>query len=139
MNAFIFGEDQKKGLQALKQHAEHNPFSKDALIARQALGVAPGDIKEFVVEIPVGLRVVYTIEAALEEGTLRQVGMMRHMTVSLDKGKKVPPPQVCQVIMEELGFKSSLGSSSCIIESHPLKNNVIAIAEIIEKEPESKV
>jgi hypothetical protein len=84
----------------------------------------PGDNKNFVVEIPVGYRVVYTIED-------QPAGKVRHLSVSVDKAGKVPSITAVQEIMRMIGFKGELNECKVDFERFSENQDAINVLEVI--------
>lgn len=121
MQALLWDEKVKGDLQRLKEYAERHHFSIDELLDRMNGSTAPGDMPEFCCIIPVGLKVVYTIEPA----TTGQ--LIRHLSVSYrDKTPSVP---IVELIMTELGFKSKLTDPGCNVAR---EGEAINVAELYE-------
>ena len=123
MRALIIGPEEQEMLQTLKSYAEAHAFSMDDLLDRCNGAPAPGDIPSFRCEIPVGYRVVFTIEATSNNKTCRIV------SISVPTPGKFPSKESCQMIMDHLGFQHEMGSEY----SHVAFENdrAIVIAEII--------
>ena len=98
-------EKEKETLKNLREHAEKNEFSLDDLMNIMNRTQPPaGDRKGFSCIIPVGVRIVHSIET-------HPGGKMRHMSVSLESGK-LPMPELVNMILPELGFKNDM-SGEC--------------------------
>lgn len=101
MRPLIIGQDEKVALQKLAKFAEEHPLIVDGSIP----GVPVGDNPDFVVKLPFGYRVVFSIED-------QPGGMVRHLSMSVDTPWKVPNPLAVEMVMQEIGFESPL--SDCI-------------------------
>ena len=108
MQALIWDDSIKRGLQNLREYVERHPLTMDDLLDAINGGPAPGDRDEFICTIPVGVRVVYTIEP-LHTGQL-----IRHLSVSVMG--KLPSITIVTTIMEELGFKNTLYGPGCQVK-----------------------
>ena len=100
MTALVLGPDQVEALAALRAHAEtpENRYRLSDLVC-VIKGAIPtvGDDPSMVVRIPVGFRVVYSVEQ-------HPSGWIRHMSVSLDGGSKVPGLHAVARSAKQLGF-----------------------------------
>lgn len=106
MKLIIFGDNEKKDLEAVKLHAEENHFSFDDLLdIHNGHSLPAGDLPGFSCIIPPGIRVVYSLE-------VQQKGLTRHVSISKEN-KHDPHPEVCSFLMKELGFKTKL--SECLV------------------------
>jgi hypothetical protein len=100
MRALIIDQSVTKEVEKLVDYAEKHPFTFDNMLdIKNGEEPPPGDRPEFVIEIPVGYRVVFTIEL--------QKYKVRHLSVSVS-GDGLPNPMAVLGIMELFGFKNSL-------------------------------
>lgn len=130
MQPFVIGEEQKQELALLKQSAEANQFSAEAMRKRIKGTWEPGNEILYTCYIPVDYKVVFTIEAGLQASNLENTGRMyRHLSVSIGDETKTPHPYVCQEIMDLLGFVNTLQSGKCLVGSE--RKGVINIIEFI--------
>jgi hypothetical protein len=104
MRALIIGETEQAELQRIKQYAEAHPYDLEAMVDRgRGKRVAPGELSVYRCLIPVGFKVVFSVEDHPQRSgkTIR----MRHLSVSVSAFNKLPSPEAVQLIMDELGFK----------------------------------
>lgn len=125
MRPLVIGPEEKEKLQALKDNAEQNILSFDDLLdIKNKREPLVGDRPGFSCEIPVGFRVVFSLENhPMKDGSGFKT--IRHMSMSVDAEGKLPNPIACKMIMEELGYKSEL--IDCIISIE--RNHAINILE----------
>ncbi len=121
----IIGPEERDKLQRLKEFAETNPLSMQDLQATIA-GTKPpvGDDVRFVVYVPNGYRVVYSIEE-------QKPGKYRHCSISVSEKGKFPNPIAFNELIKLLGFKYQLLESN-LSENMPyihLEPNAINILE----------
>jgi hypothetical protein len=122
MQALLLDDNMKKELQRLRQYAEQHPATMDQLLAiKNGFERAPGDRPEFCCVIPVGVKVVYTVEPA-DTGQ-----MIRHLSVSVRN--KTPSVPIVEMIMVELGFKHKLTDDDCLVKMEGVAVNVAELYE----------
>lgn len=98
--ALILGDEQRDLIQALKAHAEKNPIKWDRMLRMLKQEEGPiGDDPDFRIELPIGVRIVYSIET-------QPSGLARHISISLRGKKKPPSVSLVEVIAKEFGFKN---------------------------------
>lgn len=118
MSVLVIGTEEKETLKNLREHAEKNEFSLDDLLDIMNKAEPPaGDRKGFSCIIPVGVRIVHTIEN-------HPGGKMRHMSVSL-QNSKLPMPELVNMILPELGFKTDMSECHVSIEETEKAINVM--------------
>lgn len=103
MRVLVIGENEQAELQRIRQYAEANPYDLEAMVDRgRGKRMTPGELSVYRCYIPVGFKVVFTIEDHPQHTgkTLR----MRHLSVSVTGFNKLPSPEAVQMIMDELGF-----------------------------------
>jgi hypothetical protein len=109
MSIFILRDQERELLRRLRPHAEANPFSIDDMLDRQKGDLPlPGQQEEFRCLIPENYTVIFTLEPNLKGG------LIRRLSVATVPGR-MPRPETCMIIMEELGFKHALGSADCVV------------------------
>ena len=117
MRPLVIGENEKEALSKLKQNAESNIFSFDDLLdMKNEVTEIVGDRPDFFCYIPVGYRVVYSIE----EHPLKEGGgflKIRHASISVDKPKSLPSPEACELIIKELGYENGMENCQLSIEN----------------------
>lgn len=84
---------------------------------------APGHTPEFVVEIPVGFRCVFTIEQ-------QPPGWMRHISISVMAKERAPNLVAVETLLPYFGYKKKL--KECTV--YPMHENVtsINVLELLE-------
>lgn len=120
---FIINEQIIESLNSLKKYAEEHPFTiqdLENIINNKFL--VPGDRNEFRRYIPLGYKVVLTIEK-------QESGLVRHLSMSVNTKGKLPSKYVVQEVMKILGFKSKL--SNCMISLE--EAGCVNILELIEE------
>lgn len=123
-NALVITDEIREELRRLQQFAASNIISRDQL-AKIAAGEAPppGDQEGHIAYVPVGLRVVYSMEYQDEP-----LGLCHHLSVSLDQGaypEKYPHPLMVQAIMNEIGFTGDLRHCVAYLEVVNYSANII--------------
>lgn len=103
MRALVIDENVREQIQQVKDYAEANPFSMDDLLdTKNGELAAAGDLDgKHVLEIPVGYRVVFSMEQ-------QPAGLCRHMSVSVDFPGKLPSVPSVIMLMKEFGFDHPL-------------------------------
>jgi hypothetical protein len=115
-------------LEELAEFAEANPLYLDDLLdmINGSIPVA-GDTKGYYIIDPFGTKIVYTIEIVPEY-------KLRHLSISMNDGLKIPPPAFAELIMTYLGFKYELGDPECIVDFEERQNNPsVRILNVAEK------
>lgn len=108
MRALLIDDVVKSNLRRLVEHAEKNVFTIDDLLnIKNGAEPPPGDREGFSCNIPIGFRVVFSIER-------QPIGMVRHLSVSVDSEKSLPHPHAVIEIMRELGFENLL--EDCVLD-----------------------
>lgn len=77
-----------------------------------------GHIKEYCLEIPMGYRVVYSIDQ-------QKKGLMRHLSMSVDNPGKLPSVAVVEQVCKLIGFKSEL--QDCYLDFEDCGGGHVAI------------
>ena len=105
--------------------AEANPLCIDDILDMKN-GDIPiaGDTEGYYLIDRFGTKIVYTIDV-MPECTLR------HLSISIDNGKRMPHPAIVQEIITLFGFNSKL--EDCIIEIETRENNTVGILNVAEK------
>lgn len=102
MTPFFINSECREKIQTLRKHAENNNISGHNVIETLKGNKPPiGDDPSFVVYLPSGYRVVYSIEQ-------QPVGTFSHLSVSNSKSSKLPSISVVETIMSEFGMGESL-------------------------------
>jgi hypothetical protein len=124
---FIIDPPLVERIKEMVAFAESNPLYLDDVLD-MINGIKPlaGDTKGHYIIDRFGTKIVYTIEIFPDY-------KLRHFSISMDNGKKMPHPVIVQEIMDLLGFKAKL--SKCIIEIEKRDNDpkvgILNIAELI--------
>lgn len=97
--ALVIGEQQRAEIAHLMQFAERRkvPLSKMKLIADGKLDPI-GDDPDFRLFLPMGFRVVFSIEE-------HPGGTMKHLSISVRKKGRWPSPEAVDMIAKEFGIK----------------------------------
>jgi hypothetical protein len=134
MRPLLIDDATRTKLEQVKAHAAANPFSiddmRELMTGRQ---VPAGDREGFSFEIPVGFRVVYTVED-------HPSGRFKHISISVDDPKVAPSPEAVKYIMKEMGFEFSLEQCKVYIEEPIPAVNVLEpydVAAFMEEEQNS--
>ncbi len=119
----MIGAAEKEAIAKLREHAETNPLTPETL-ERLSRGFNPADpstrpapqLEQFIplnfnVEIPWGFKVTFTMEQ-------QPVGLVRHISVSVDAPNRVPHPAAMQMLLEEFGFENPLGVEQQVYPEH---------------------
>lgn len=128
MAVLVINEDVRAGLERLAEYANNNRYSFDELldIKNKALD-APGLDPKFSCMVPIGYKVVFTVE---EQPGAQGGGMinMRHMSMSTSAKGKLPNSVTVQEIMWILGFEGKL--TDCYV--HTMEEDCITVLEPIK-------
>lgn len=110
MRPLVIGNAEKEKLAVLRKYAEDHPYSaSDMLDLMNGEIKAAGNQKEFQCEIPVGFKIVFTIEG-------QPPGPARHLSISVPEKGRFPSPEACEWVMEMLGFKNKFNGCRVWIE-----------------------
>jgi hypothetical protein len=98
----LIDQRRKARLLALRAYAEANPVTSDK-VKLMAEGKLPpvGDSGLFQAEIPLGYRVVFSIEE-------QPAGLCRHLSLSVAKHGCLPNPRAIEELMGYLGFRGGI-------------------------------
>lgn len=125
MRPLVINNDIKEQINKLVAHAEKNPFSMDDLLdAYNKQAPVAGDYAEFTIHIPVGYRVVYSIE--------KQKKDVRHISISVDAEGVLPHVLVVEAIIKLFGFKNELIDCKVGLEDCWPNKQAISVLEVIE-------
>lgn len=123
--ALIIGAAQKDKIKNLVDYAEKNIFSMDDLLDTVNKEMeSAGDMDGFSIDLPVGFKVVYSIEQ-------QPAGKVRHLSVSVDTPGRCPSPESIQVIMDEIGFKNTLLKCKVGMEKIGENHEAVNVLELI--------
>ncbi|MEK6829101.1 MAG: hypothetical protein AABY15_03160 [Nanoarchaeota archaeon] len=125
MRPLIIDDEIKDKLKNLASYAERNPFTMDDLLDTMNKQLAPaGDMEHYVVHIPFGYKVAFSIEQ-------QAVGDVRHLSMSVDAVGKLPNVIAVEEIMKIIGFKNKL--ENCVVKLEDIGENrqAINVLEII--------
>lgn len=121
MALLLMDENFKKELERIRLYAEAHPMTAaDLILLKQGLQKPPGDTPHFSCLLPVGFRVVYTVEKVGGAST-------KHVSVSCDRPGKHPNPGVVEQIMKELGFTKDMSECRIYVEEEVGAINVVEI------------
>jgi hypothetical protein len=110
MRGLIIDNSVKAEIKALMKYAEKNPYSMDDLLdIVNGSMESPGDQREFQMYIPMGYKVVYTME-------IQNVGLVRHISISVNTPGKLPGQEVVTFIIPFFGFKRTIHDNVIKIE-----------------------
>ncbi len=129
MSALVLGPEEIQALKSLREYAESNPMNMDDLLDIINGDPAAGDFDEFTRYIPVGFKVVYSIEQQLP-------GDIRHLSVSCEK--QAPPPEAVEVIKEHLGFINNPGFTQIFKEDIGEGRIAINLLQLIPGSPDRR-
>lgn len=120
----ILDSNYREKLQRIRKFAEDNPISWKHL-QKMAKGEieSVGNSHLFRAEIPIGYRVVFSIEQ-------QPAGLCRHLFVSVESPNKLPHPAALSEVMKELGFDRPFQECKVWIEGEVAIN----VLELMEKE-----
>jgi len=122
----IIDETVKKKIASIIDHAEKNITTYEQLKNISKGEKNPvGDSDEFTVLIPQAIKAVFSFE---EQG--KPIGMVKHLSVSVDLTGRVPHPAAVIMIMKEFGFKNDL--EHCIVFEEKFGDNTLTAINIIE-------
>lgn len=117
----IIGKLQNNGIKKLISYAEKNKIDLKRMKNIMALKEPPvGDLKGYSLNIPVGFRVVYSIEE-------HPCGWMKHLSISLSKRHRVPNQYAVQMIMDKFSMGQLESKSKDLIYIEDVGNNIKAI------------
>jgi hypothetical protein len=98
MRALVLNEKVEDEIRRVKEYAETHPITEDQF-TKMLEGEAPvGDDPNFVLQIPMGFKVVYSIEPQ------PKTGLCRHLSVSIPDPDKAPHPAAMETIAKNFGF-----------------------------------
>lgn len=104
MAGLIIGPTEKEAIQKLITYANAHPFDIPTMKRMITMNEVAGDDPWFVVKLPMGIKVVYTVEEAISGGHLR------HLSVSVQKKGRYAHPAVVNFILAEFGFEHRIPS-----------------------------
>jgi len=122
----IIDETVKEKIKSIIEHAEKH-ITTYAQLKRISEGEANpvGDSDEFTVLIPQAIKAVFSYE---EQG--KPIGMVKHLSVSVNIAGRVPHPAAVIMIMKEFGFKNDF--EDCIIFEEKFGGNSLTAINVIE-------
>lgn len=119
MRALLIDENIREQIKKLIAHAEKNEYTMDDMLDRMNKAIPiPGDMTEFTIIIPMGFKAVFTIEE-------QKKGKMRHLSVSVAEGGRVPNPGAVEALMKEFGFENE--PHDCIVYFEEIAENHQAV------------
>lgn len=130
MRALVIDEEVKTQIAAVKTYAEENRRGSK-LMERVAKGksLAAGDIPGHVMQVPVGFKVVYSIEA------LGPYGWVHRLSASVDSNADVcPHPAAMDTIIHAFGMGDGLHQMDVVtIESLPDGGRAICVSQLLDR------
>lgn len=125
MRPLIIDELAREKIRKLILNAEQNVIKIDETLDIFNLQ-APivGDRKGFSCTLPIGYRVVYSIEE--HPNNKREIKKVRHISISIDSPGKLPNPAAVETLIKEIGFKNEM--HDCMIK---VREDCIEVAEEI--------
>ena len=120
MTALIIGQHEKDKLDKVRKYAEEHPMSEEDLKQIMAgLAPPPGSRIGYWCELPVGVKVVYSIDHFTD-------GKARHLSISIAKRDRYPSIAIVEQLMQLLGFqKKATEADSVYMENGPHAINII--------------
>lgn len=100
MRPLIIFEETKRDMQRLRAHAEANPLVLSELKRRFESKEGIGDDPQFSCRIPVGFKVVFSIEQQPPP-----LGLCRHISISVEQPGRSPHFEAVNMIMAEFGME----------------------------------
>lgn len=120
MRVLVIGVDEQREADRVRSHAEAHPL---LMLAPDSLPQPIGDDPAFCMFIPMGYRVVFSVEH-------QPSGKFRHLSVSVDQPGRAPNVPAMEMIMPLFGFKGPL--SDCAAWPEDLGEGFAAI-NVMEK------
>lgn len=125
MALLVIDDNIRQDLTSLADYAHRNEYSFDDLLdIMNGVMEPPGHDKNFTRIIPVGYKVVFTVE---QQPSFK----MRHASISTGADGKLPHPVAVQSIIEMLGFNHKLGTDDPNAMVHTDEPGCINILEKI--------
>ena len=126
MRPLVFDNEVLNNIKTLKSYAEKNKISLDDILDTINKQMKPvGDYKEYTITIPIGYRIVYSIEEQV-------IGDVKHLSVSVDEDGVLPNPNAVEMIMKEFEFKESLDNCRVILEQITENRKAVNILELVK-------
>lgn len=119
LRPLIIDDNARKIIQQMINHAKANPYSlKHVKRLVEGSESPPGDLDGFSCNLPVGYRVVYSIE-------VQPIGICHHISISVPM--RMPNPEAVELILHEFGMPP-LKVRKTWVEDGPRKSiNVISL------------
>ncbi len=95
----IIGDKEKRVLKQLKEYAESNIISMRDTFS----GIPVGSKPPHVAIIPADFRVVFSLH-----NQPKPIHLIRQVSVSVSRDKRIPIPEAIEMIADELGFRNSI-------------------------------
>src|SRR5688572_22092740 len=100
MRALLIDENVRSQINDVIDYSHKNPYSMDDLLDTINGQMLPaGDNPKHVIHIPIGYRVVYSIEHQVH-------GDLKHISISVDTIGRLPSSDAVSMILEEFGFNN---------------------------------
>lgn len=124
MRPFIIDWEITDKIKNLVAYAEKNPFTMGDLLDSINKQLAPaGDMEQYVLVLPFGYRIVYSIEKQV-------IGDVRHFSISVDADGKLPNVIAIKEVMRIIGFEKEF--EECIVKVEQLnpKRQAVNVWEV---------
>lgn len=119
MRPIIIDGRAKESIRAMVQFAKENPLTIDNVLdVANGQREAPGDMHGYRCYVDMGYKIVYSIEHT-------PIGLVQHLSMSVDTPGKAPSSEAVQLIMSEIGFHKQLGD--CQIWVEDIAKDAVAI------------
>jgi len=127
--ALIIGEVQRQQIAALRALAAANPqnVAQVQTAANRDLGAFRDMMQTLSLHLPVGYHIAYSHEMQ------PQAGLCHHISISVDRPKKMPSQEAVDMILQEFGMKPVRESNSMWIEEINPVTHAINIVQIIDQ------
>ena len=130
MSAMIITEEVSARIKEVVHYAEKHIFSMDDMLdIMNKQREPPGNDPNHVVFIPIGIKVVFTMDK-------QNIGICKHISISVDRPGKLPNPLVVENILLEFGIETPM--HDCVIDVEDLSHGYQAIT-IVEPPRNEKV
>ena len=106
MRPLIIGDDERKKIRRLIDYAHKHIFDMKKMKKLTKGNIRPaGERKEFVIFLPIGFRIVYSLEE-------HPMGLMKHLSISVEAAGRYPSIEAVIMILKEFGFNSKIGDKN---------------------------
>jgi hypothetical protein len=126
MRAMIITDEVQARIKEVMRYAEKHIFSMDDMLdIMNKQREPPGNDPNHVVHIPIGYKVVFTMDN-------QNIGICKHISISVDRPDKLPNPIVVENILQEFGIWTPL--EDLVISFEDLTHGYQAIT-VVEPPP----